>query len=112
MTEIQILTELDDRFDEILTPEALEFLTRLHDHFGARRLDRIAARAHHRGAVDNGRNPHFLSATSNIREDTSWRVAGAGPGLDDRRVEITGPTDRKMTVDALNSGAKGWLAAH
>ena len=54
----------------------------------------------------------FLEETRDVREDDSWRVADPAPGLVDRRVEITGPTDRKMTVNALNSGAKVWLADH
>ena len=58
----------------------------------------------------NGRDPKFLPETDAVRRDRSWRVAGAGPGFEDRRVEITGPTDRKMAINALNSGAKVWLA--
>ena len=112
MTRIEILGESDDRFDEILTPEALNFLTRLHDQFAGRRHDRLAARTEARRHIDNGRDLKFLSATAAIREEPTWRVAGAGPGLEDRRVEITGPTDRKMTVNAMNSGAKVWLADH
>ena len=98
------------RFDEILTPEALAFLTRLHDQFAGRRHDRLDARMQRRAAIDNGRDLRFLDETRGIREDTTWRVAGPGPGLEDRRVEITGPTDRKMAINALNSGAKVWLA--
>ena len=107
---MEITADGGDRYDEILTPEALHFLTRLHDQFAGRRHERLAARMHQRKAIDNGRNLKFLPETSAIREDASWRVAGAGPGLEDRRVEITGPTDRKMTINALNSGAKVWLA--
>jgi len=107
---MEITADGGDRYDEILTPEALHFLTRLHDQFAGRRHERLAARMHQRKAIDNGRDLKFLPETSAIREDTSWRVAGAGPGLEDRRVEITGPTDRKMTINALNSGAKVWLA--
>jgi malate synthase len=109
-SRIEILGDLDDRFDEILTPEALHFLTRLHDIFAGRRHDRLSARMHQRKAIDNGRDFRFLDETRAIREEPTWRVAGPGPGLADRRVEITGPTDRKMTVNALNSGAKVWLA--
>ena len=58
----------------------------------------------------NGADPDFLPLTAGIRADPGWRVAGPGPGLEDRRVEITGPTDRKMTINALNCGAKVWLA--
>ena len=60
--------------------------------------------------IGNGHDPRFRDDTAHIREDAEWRVAGAGPGLEDRRVEITGPTDPKMTINALNSGAQVWLA--
>ncbi|AMB60532.1 malate synthase A [Microterricola viridarii] len=98
------------RYAEILTPEALDFLAALHDRFAGIRHDRLAARLRNPVDVANGRNPRFLEETAAIRQDPSWRVAGAGPGLEDRRVEITGPTDRKMAINALNSGAKVWLA--
>jgi len=107
---MQVLAESSPRFDSILTPEALAFLTRLHDQFAGRRHDRLDARMQRRAAIDNGRDLRFLDETRGIREDASWRVAGAGPGLEDRRVEITGPTDPKMAINALNSGAKVWLA--
>ncbi|MFJ3392985.1 malate synthase A [Leifsonia aquatica] len=96
--------------DEILTPEALSFLDHLHQAFAARRQELLAERQQHRGEAGNGRDPKFLSATAAVREDPTWRVAGAGPGLEDRRVEITGPTDPKMAINALNSGARVWLA--
>ncbi|HEV7955718.1 MAG: aceB [Microbacteriaceae bacterium] len=111
-TRLEIIGPLHERFDEILTPDALNFLSRLHDQFAGRRHERLAARMQQRKDIDNGRDPRFLSETAAIREDATWRVAGAGPGLEDRRVEITGPTDRKMTINALNSGAKVWLADH
>ncbi len=98
------------RYDEILTPDALEFLTELHSRFGRRRHDRLADRLRRRFEIGNGHDPQFRDDTRHIREDAQWRVAGAGPGLEDRRVEITGPTDPKMTINALNSGAKVWLA--
>jgi len=108
---MQVLADAGDAcFDEILTPEALAFLTRLHDQFAGRRHDRLDARMQRRAAIDNGRDLRFVDETRGIREDTSWRVAGPGPGLEDRRVEITGPTDPKMAINALNSGAKVWLA--
>ena len=109
-SRIEVLAETGDRFDDILTPEALHFLTRLHDSFAGRRHDRLAARMQRRTAIDNGRDLRFLAETASVREEPTWRVAGAGPGLEDRRVEITGPTDRKMTINAMNSGAKVWLA--
>lgn len=110
MTTIDIRGPLRERYDEILTPEALDFLTELHDRFAGRRHDQLAARMRVRYDLGNGRNLRFLPETAHIREDKEWRVAGAGPGLDDRRVEITGPTDRKMAINALNSGANVWLA--
>ncbi|MFJ4046477.1 malate synthase A [Microbacterium sp. NPDC089987] len=99
-----------DRQDEILTTEAIAFLTELHHRFGGRRHDRLADRMRRRFEIGNGHDPRFREDTAHIRDDADWRVAGAGPGLEDRRVEITGPTDPKMTINALNSGANVWLA--
>ncbi len=110
LTRMSVLGTLDDGYDTILSTEALNFLTRLHDQFAGRRQERLAERMAQRKLIENGRNLRFLSETAAVREDAQWRVAGAGPGLEDRRVEITGPTDRKMTVNALNSGANVWLA--
>jgi malate synthase len=107
---IEVLGDVDEQFEKILTPDALRFLARLHDQFAGRRHGRLEARMHQRTAIENGRDPQFLDETAAVRADQSWRVAGAGPGLEDRRVEITGPTDRKMTINAMNSGAKVWLA--
>jgi malate synthase len=107
---IEVTGPAGDRYDDILSAEALEFLTALHDLFLGRRQERLSGRMLFRQAIDNGRNLRFLDDEEGIRRDRSWRVAGAGPGLEDRRVEITGPTDRKMTVNALNSGARVWLA--
>ncbi|HWU30111.1 MAG TPA: malate synthase A [Microbacterium sp.] len=107
---LRITGPLNDRFDEILTPDALAFLTELHHRFAGRRLDRLADRMRRRFEIGNGHDPRFREDTAHIREDADWRVAGAGPGLEDRRVEITGPTDPKMTINALNSGARVWLA--
>ncbi|WP_353113785.1 malate synthase A [Microbacterium sp.] len=107
---IEITGPGHDRFDEILTPEAVAFLTELHHRFAARRHDRLADRMRRRFEIGNGHDPSFRGDTAHIREDADWRVAGAGPGLEDRRVEITGPTDPKMTINALNSGARVWLA--
>ncbi|GIG29603.1 malate synthase A [Cellulomonas marina] len=96
----------------ILTDEALSFLGDLHARFAATRHELLTARQRRRDAVSNGEDLRFLPLTAHIRADRTWRVAGPGPGLEDRRVEITGPTDRKMTVNALNSGAQVWLADH
>ncbi|CDJ99032.1 malate synthase A [Microbacterium sp. C448] len=107
---IEVLGALGNRYDEILSPDALAFLTELHHRFSSRRHDRLADRLRRRFEIGNGHDPRFRDDTAHIRADDSWRVAGAGPGLEDRRVEITGPTDPKMTINALNSGARVWLA--
>ncbi|MCB1280157.1 MAG: malate synthase A, partial [Salinibacterium sp.] len=109
-TSITIDGPLRDRYTEVITPEALQFLTELHDRFAGPRHDILAARMKVRYNLGNGRNLRFLPETESIRSDPEWRVAGAGPGLEDRRVEITGPTDPKMAINALNSGANVWLA--
>jgi malate synthase len=101
---------MGERFDEILSDEALEFLRQLHFCFEADRRDAVAQRVQRRHQIKKGGRFDYLPQTRLIRDDPNWRVAGAGPGLEDRRVEITGPTDRKMTVNALNSGARVWLA--
>ena len=107
---IEVTAPLGARYGEILTPEALAFLAELHDRFAHTRHELLAERLQARVDAANGRDPKFLPETEWIRNDPTWRVAGAAPGLHDRRVEITGPTDRKMAINALNSGAKVWLA--
>ncbi|WP_026924160.1 malate synthase A [Glycomyces arizonensis] len=99
-----------DRQDEILTPKALDFLAELHRAFVGRRQELLQRRQERRIQIANGTDPHFPPETAAIRDDLSWSVAPLAPGLEDRRVEITGPCERKMTVNALNSGAKCWLA--
>jgi len=110
MDSIKIIGPMNERFDEILTEGALAFLEELQHRFGADRHNRLVDRMDRRRALDNGRDLKFLAETRRIREDGTWSVAGFGPGLEDRRVEITGPTDPKMTINALNSGANVWLA--
>lgn len=107
---IEVTGALAPRYDEILTPAAVAFLTELHHRFAGRRHDRLADRMRRRFEIGNGHDPQFRDDTAHIRSDPDWTVAGAGPGLEDRRVEITGPTDPKMTINALNSGARVWLA--
>lgn len=107
---IEVIGTMHPRFNEILTPEALQFVTDLHRLFASSRHDRLAGRQRRRYEIGNGRDPKFRDDTAHIREDASWQVAGPAPGLVDRRVEITGPTDPKMTINALNSGANVWLA--
>src|ERR1043166_9301551 len=108
-SEVQVLGDAVERGDEILTPEALEFLAGLHDAFAGRRDELLQARGKRREQARTTGRLDFLPETKEIRE-SDWQVAGAPPALRDRRVEITGPTDRKMTINALNSGAKVWLA--
>jgi len=100
---------LGPRYDEILTDEALAFLAALHRAFDARRLALLAARVERQAALDAGALPDFLPETKAVRDD-DWRVAPIPADLLDRRVEITGPVDRKMIVNALNSGANVFMA--
>jgi malate synthase len=98
------------RGEEVLTPEALAFLAELHRRFAPRRAELLALRQRRRAEIARTGTLDFLPETAHIRDDPQWRVAPAPAALDDRRVEITGPTDRKMTINALNSGARIWLA--
>jgi len=98
------------RQEEVLTEEALAFVGELHRRFTPRRDELLARRAERRAEIARTARLDFLPETAAIRADDSWRVAPAPPALEDRRVEITGPTDRRMTVNALNSGARIWLA--
>ena len=98
------------RQNEVLTPDALEFVAKLHRATAERRQELLQARRTRRADIAGGQDPRFLRETEDIRNDPSWRVAPPAPGLEDRRVEITGPVDKKMTINALNSGAKVWLA--
>ncbi|MBB5852175.1 malate synthase A [Amycolatopsis umgeniensis] len=108
---IDVCGPAGDRFAEILTPAALDFVAKLDNAFAGRRRELLDARRLRREELQSGEKPlGFLPETHAVRDDSSWSVAPAAPGLEDRRVEITGPTDRKMTVNALNSGAKVWLA--
>jgi malate synthase len=109
---IEITGPMQDRYDEILTPRALELIGLLHRELDGRRLELLERRRQRVEELAAGGTFDFLEETRHIREDDSWRVADPAPGLVDRRVEITGPTDRKMTINALNSGAKVWLADH
>jgi malate synthase len=107
---LEITGPAGERYDEILTPRALELLVALHDALADRRAELLAARRRRQTELSGGAMLDFLPATAEIRADASWRVATPAPGLEDRRVEITGPTDKKMTINALNSGANVWLA--
>jgi malate synthase len=94
---------------EVLTEEALSFVAELHRRFDARRRSLLAARAERQREFDAGALPDFLPETRDIREG-DWRIGAIPPDLRDRRVEITGPTDRKMIINALNSGACTFMA--
>ncbi|WP_405436245.1 malate synthase A [Streptomyces avidinii] len=107
---IEVLGTPGDRHEEILTPEALDFIARLDDAFAARRLEALKERGRRSGHLAGGTPLDFPLATRAVRQDTRWRVAPPAPGLTDRRVEITGPPDRRMAVNALNSGARVWMA--
>ena len=95
--------------DRILTPEALEFVGRLQQEFGAERERLLARRRERLAAIEAGGTLDFLPGTATVRSG-SWKVAPAPADLDDRRVEITGPVDRKMMINALNSGARVFMA--
>lgn len=96
-------------YNQILTPEALAFLLELHERFDNRRRELLAARVERQKAIDAGQLPNFLPETEAVRKG-DWKVAPIPQDLMDRRTEITGPVDRKMVINALNSGAKMFMA--
>ena len=106
---VKITGRMGPHYDEILSVPALEFLADLHRQFDARRLQLLAARAERQKRFDAGELPDFLPQTRDIRE-RDWKIAPIPQDLLDRRVEITGPVDRKMVVNALNSGANVYMA--
>ena len=95
--------------ERVLTAEALEFVADLQRRFGGRRLELLRLRNARQLELDAGVRPDFLASTRGVRE-RDWTVAPAPPDLDDRRVEITGPTEPKMMINALNSGARVFMA--
>jgi malate synthase len=106
---IEITGTLPENFSEILVPEALKLVAKLHRTFNGRRKELLERRNRRQADLDNGKTPDFLPETAQIRAD-NWRVAPIPKDITDRRVEITGPTDRKMVINALNSGAKVFMA--
>jgi len=106
---LEITAPVTPEFAEILTPAALTFVATLVREFGSRRDELLQKRAERQAEYDAGKLPDFLPETAHIRQ-SSWTVAPIPPDLQDRRVEITGPTDRKMIINALNSGAKVFMA--
>jgi malate synthase len=109
LTGVEVLGASDKKTGEILSPEALRFVVDLERRFGPRRRELLAARAERQVRLDAGERPDFLPRTAEIR-NSSWTVAPLPPDLVDRRVEITGPVDRKMIINALNSGASVFMA--
>src|SRR4051812_35150704 len=107
--QAKVLGRVTPEFAQILTPEALSFVAKLQRKFGARRAELLAARAARQREFDAGKLPDFLAETKKIR-DADWQIAPQPKDLLDRRVEITGPTDRKMVINALNCGAATFMA--
>jgi malate synthase len=96
--------------EQILSEPALEFLGALHRTFESTRQSLLLARHSTQLRLDSGTPLDFPPETAHIRAEPSWHCAPPAPGLEDRRVEITGPTDRKMVVNALNGGSKTFMA--
>lgn len=106
---LEVKGELLPGYEAVLSPEALRFLVELHRLFNDRRRELLLRRAARQQAIDKGQLPDFLPETAHIRS-ADWQVAPLPADLLDRRVEITGPVDRKMIINALNSGAKVFMA--
>ncbi len=106
---IRILGPVEGRASEVLTADALSLVAELHRALDARRKTLLAEREQRQARFDAGETPDFRADTAQIRE-SDWTIAPIPPDLKDRRVEITGPTDRKMVINALNSGAKVFMA--
>ncbi len=106
---IEINAPITPEFAEILTPEAMSFVATLARAFEGRREELLARREQRQAELDAGKKPDFLPETAHIRQGT-WTVAPIPADLEDRRVEITGPVERKMVINALNSGAKMFMA--
>ncbi|HFQ92610.1 MAG TPA: malate synthase A [Anaerolineae bacterium] len=106
---LEITADVPPAFESILTPDALAFVEKLERSFGQRRRDLLQKREERQAAIDAGAMPDFLPDTAVIRQ-SDWTVAPIPDDLQDRRVEITGPVDRKMVINALNSGANVYMA--
>src|SRR6476646_3958156 len=105
LADVQILAPADE---EVLTREALDLVARLHRELNPRRRELLEQRRERQAELDAGDLPRFLSDTQDVR-DAEWRVARAPADLRERRCEITGPVDRKMMLNALNSGARVFM---
>lgn len=107
---VNVLGSIQEQHKKILTPQALAFLALLHRSFNATRKNLLERRKTRQAEIDRGVLPDFLPETAHIRNNPTWKGAPPAPGLIDRRVEITGPTDRKMVVNALNSNVWTYMA--
>ncbi|KAJ3137890.1 hypothetical protein HK100_000405 [Physocladia obscura] len=110
MSGVAILGVVPPNYADVLSPQVQNFVAHLHRCFNKQRKALLVARLERQKQIDAGRFPDFLPETKWIREDPTWRAAPPAPGLVDRRVEITGPVDRKMVINALNSGASTFMA--
>ncbi len=110
LPNIEILGTEQPGQDRVLTAEALNFVADLHRQFNHERLALLQARVDRQERIDAGELPDFLAETAHIRADLGWQVAPVPADLQDRRTEITGPVERKMVINALNSGAKVFMA--
>lgn len=108
-TQSNFMVKADEKYERVLTPEAIRFLTALHQNFEAKRQQLLNERKARQALFDAGVKPTFLEETEEIR-NSEWEVAPLPQDILDRRVEITGPVDRKMIINALNSGAKVFMA--
>ena len=107
---VNVSGEITDFNRKILTKDAFAFLALLHRSFNGTRKNLLQRRVIRQAELDKGQLPDFLPETKHIRENDAWKGAKPAPGLIDRRVEITGPTDRKMIVNALNSNVWTYMA--
>ncbi|NVJ98546.1 MAG: malate synthase A [Alphaproteobacteria bacterium] len=107
-TTLDIIAPMQDLYARVLTGDALAFVAELEDRFGGRRRELMQARADRQEKLDAGELPDFLPETKDIREG-DWKILGTPEDLKDRRVEITGPVDRKMMINAFNSGANVFM---
>ena len=108
-TALKVTGAVSSAYAEILSEQALAFITALADEFSPRVAQLLELRDQRQQDIDGGRMPDFLPETRDIRE-SDWKVCSIPDDLKDRRVEITGPTERKMIINALNSGAKVFMA--
>jgi len=109
LPDVELREPSTGRFEEVLTPEALDFVARLHGEFDKARLELLNRRRRLQAELDAGGVLDFRGSTREVREG-DWTIPVVPEPLQDRRVEITGPTDRKMVINALNSGARGFMA--